>query len=1241
MRRITGDSILLTWQPEANKHNKIGILLITSLRLSHKPRPPHVTSEFRMTRKKKIILTTLGVVVFLMLISAALAPTVVKNWLTGQIQRSTGRAAHLQSLTFNPLTMTVRAEKFALDERSGGPFLSVGSFRASLSPLSLFRGAIILSRLDIEKPVAMVTRHAPNHYNFSDIIQRIQANSKPKSNREIHFSLNNISIIGGSLDFNDLATANGRRHTVRNFDIGIPFISDIPFLAEKYIDPKLSATVNGAHIVVNGKMKPFSKSLETSLHLKLDRLDLPELVAYSPVKPPITLSSGKFSLDSSILYRIYADKKPDLEINGLFRLDDLAINLNNGAKLLKLPLLEVSGAQLGILARNFIVGKIRFDAPELFVSRDKKGRWMYESLLSPVPENKAKTVKKNSAPASPPLSARIDSVAIGNGVVHINDALPTGGFSTRISGIALAVNNAGTAPGKAADYSLSLKIDNEADLASKGNFTAEPLELKTATKLTGLRIQKGWPYLAAYLASSPKGVLELSGDVNYSKKDGLRAEHAHLELKDLAAHYGVKEGFNLGSLAINNVSYLQSGNHLEIEGINLSRGSMSLSREMDGQLSLMTLLKPVSPRSPHAAVPGKAPKTAASAPFSYRLKQFHLDRFNLAFTDKSREGKPRFSVRNNTITLSNLNGPRFTAIPLRYSAIYGGNSPIRVSGQLSPLPFHFKGRIGVGRLPIRDFEDYFPDNLNVAVLDGKLDTAVTLDVGMKNGKPVGGFTGNVGIRSFHSIDTVEEQDLLKWESLQLDEFKGNLEPFSISMRQIALNGVYSRIIVFKNGTLNLQNLMEQPSPPPAQATSSPAMPVAAPGASPRPQPAAIKPKISIGSVTIQGGTLAFTDNHLPQQFSSTFYNLGGRISGMSSDDSRLADVDLRGNLENHSPLKITGNINPLRDDLFVDLKISFNDVELSPTTPYSGTYLGYTVEKGKLFLDLAYHIEHKQLRSDNKIFIDQFTFGDKVESKQATNLPVRLGLALLKDRKGEIHLDVPVTGRTDDPEFSVWGLVFQVIKNLLVKAATSPFSLLSSMFGEGKDLSTVEFAPGASAFTKEEMGKLDTLAKALADRPALKIELKGYVDREKDPEGYRVELLNRKMLNEKKLALARERDGSESQPLDMAPLSAAEYSRYLKLVYKKEKFPKPRNVLGLIKDLPDAEMKKLILANTAITNTDLQTLAQDRAAKVMDYLVKNGGIPAERIFLKKDDIGKAPEKASQTKSRVEMNAVAP
>jgi uncharacterized protein involved in outer membrane biogenesis len=1051
----------------------------------------------------------------------------------------------------------------------------------------------------------------------------------------------------------------GRKHTVRRLEIAIPFISNIPYLAEKYTDPRISAVVNGAPFSFAGKLKPLSKSLETSVRVGLKQLNLPQYIAYSPVKPLADLTSGKLTIDMDVNYRISADRKPELTVKGLVRLDDIRVNMENGQPLARLARLEARASSLEVFARQFEFETITLDGLELFVSRNGKGEWMYSRLLPPetadknadISEKKRENGNKNKQPL-----VLISSLACNNGTVHFSDAMPRGGFSTTVSEIGLAVKNFSTAPEKSAEYELSLVLDNDAVFNTDGTFSATPLTVTSSAKITGLKLQRSWPYLARYLTAPVKGTLDLSADLAFSKAEGLRIDHGSLSLKELSARYGMKEGFNLAHLQLNGGSFLQKENLLEIGEIRLTKGDISLSREKDGTISLLSLAArpqgslsgtPVNaaPLSTATASKKTAPDTSKSSrQLTYRLKQFRLDTLNLAFTDKTREEEPRFTLRNTSLTLVNLNGPKFTPASLRFTSTFGKETTLKASGVVTPLPFRYKGSMSVRRLPIRDFEAYVPDTFNFSVIGGNVDTAMNLDIVMKDGKPGGSFFGSAGVRDFHSIDTIDEEDLLKWESLQFDEIKGNLEPFNLSIHQVALNDVYSRIVVRKDGSLNLQDLVgkkEIPQPallPVTAATETPKTGAqkSAPSAVTAPTPR----QISVGSITIQNGTLSFTDNHLPQTFNSTFFNLGGRVSGLSSEESKFADVDLRGNLENHSPMQISGRLNPLRDDLFVDLKISFRDIDLSPITPYSGTYLGYTVDKGKLFLDLKYLIEKKQLNSENKVLIDQFTFGKKVESDKATNLPVRLAVALLKDRKGEIHLDLPVTGRTDDPKFSILSLIGQVLKNLLVKAATSPFALLSSMAGGGQDFSVIQFESGSSNLPAEEEQKLGQLAKALADRPGLKVEIKGFVDKTRDPEGYRQELLSRKLRNEKFLFLVKEQQVGVGDSAETVQILADEYSTLLKGVYRKEKFPKPRNAIGLIKDLPDIEMRKLIIANTVVGENELQALARERTAAVMNYMVIKGGLPPERLFQKNEDIYKAPEKDTVSRNRVEFNAIA-
>ena len=327
----------------------------------------------------------------------------------------------------------------------------------------------------------------------------------------------------------------------------------------------------------------------------------------------------------------------------------------------------------------------------------------------------------------------------------------------------------------------------------------------------------------------------------------------------------------------------------------------------------------------------------------------------------------------------------------------------------------------------------------------------------------------------------------------------------------------------------------------------------------------------------------------------------------------LGEVELRAKYDESAPLKITGKINPLGKDLYADLKVDFKDMDLTSVSPYSGRYAGYTIQKGQLSFQLQYLINQNKLDAKNSIFIDQFTFGDSVESPDATSLPVRLAVALLKDRNGEIHLDIPVSGELSDPKFSVGGIILQVIVNLLEKAATSPFALLGALFGSDEQLGYADFDPGSAVLTGDTIKKLDLLEKALHDRPALKMDIIGHADPEKDGAGLKQSLLLRRVKTQKIKELAGKSDNLSS--LESVTVTPEEYPLFLKRAYEAEKFPKPRNFIGFAKNLPVPEMEKLMLANLKVTEEDLKALAAERARAVQSYLLQSGQIEPERIFI--------------------------
>jgi hypothetical protein len=278
------------------------------------------------------------------------------------------------------------------------------------------------------------------------------------------------------------------------------------------------------------------------------------------------------------------------------------------------------------------------------------------------------------------------------------------------------------------------------------------------------------------------------------------------------------------------------------------------------------------------------------------------------------------------------------------------------------------------------------------------------------------------------------------------------------------------VIVNANGRLNLQDIVRQQEEAPTSLTRAAPTPApAAPEASAAGSGRGLE--ILIGHVTLQGGRVNYTDNFIKPNFSADVTEIGGNVGAFGTGSTEPAELSLAGKFDETAPLAIEGRINPIAPEKFVDIKAKADGIELTHLTPYSSKYAGYPIDKGILNLDVEYHLEEGKLTADNHIFIDQLTFGDKVESPDATTLPVTLAMALLKNGRGEIDVHIPVSGSLDDPQFSLGGVIAKAIMSAIVGIIASPFKLLAAAFGGGSDhggeLSYVEFAPGSATVTPE------------------------------------------------------------------------------------------------------------------------------------------------------------------------------
>jgi hypothetical protein len=553
----------------------------------------------------------------------------------------------------------------------------------------------------------------------------------------------------------------------------------------------------------------------------------------------------------------------------------------------------------------------------------------------------------------------------------------------------------------------------------------------------------------------------------------------------------------------------------------------------------------------------------------------------------------------------------------------------KIAGKFGIDPLLVDAKIDLNGIEIRPFEPYFTDKIRISVVSGTAKANGELAVKEEKKGPLVQYKGTVSLTNLASVDKETAESLLKMKSLHVRQLALNFNPASITASGVSMTDFYANIAVRADKTVNLQSIVVK-GPAPATPPEEPGRPAESKTVSARDEEVPIK----IDAVTLQGGSIRFRDDSVEPAFTSKLDHVGGRISGLSSKANSTADVELRGTYNNVAPLEITGKINPLSKDLYVDLKASFKDIDLTPASPYSGKYAGYMVDKGKLSFDVKYLIENRKLDSTNTVFIDQLTFGERVESPDATKLPVKLAVALLKDRKGQIKLDLPVTGSLDDPQFSVFRIILKIIVNLLTKAATAPFALIGAMFGGGEDLDYIEFDYGRASLNDAGMKKIAVINKILAEKTDLKMEIHGYADKERDRESLKQYLVQKKVRAQKLKDLMKK--SKESIDVDDVEIDPKEYEKYLRLAYKAEKFAKPRNMVGLEKTIPVPEMEKLMLTNTIVTEDNLHALARRRTSKVMEQILKSGQVDAGRMFIVDARSITPPKNEKLKESRVEF-----
>ncbi|MDO9179802.1 MAG: DUF748 domain-containing protein [Agitococcus sp.] len=703
-----------------------------------------------------------------------------------------------------------------------------------------------------------------------------------------------------------------------------------------------------------------------------------------------------------------------------------------------------------------------------------------------------------------------------------------------------------------------------------------------------------------------------------------------LSLKAFSAHQIALAGqtqslLQLPLLNINN--FRIEKNSLNTGRIALMGGEANLHRLKNGQNNWQQELTPLLTRATQPSTLKQQPVTSSPA-MSYHLGEVAINDFVIHAEDQEQQPVFKEQVTLKQVTVNpelDLKKPHQLDADLRL----GTGGEMRVVGQLQEAPLSVDAKLTINKLVLPPFAAYLKDVALLKLESGNLDVDGNIHF-QQQPKPQATFVGAVGVNDFAANDLKLNERFLAWKRLVASGMTWQLSPMSLRIKEVRADQPFSRIIIAPDKTINLEQIIAKESVSKEGITKNSQAVTVKPALA---NPTAAIP-IQIDKAIVSNGAMLFADLTLTPQFATGIQGLNGDIRGISTAANSHAQVSLQGRVDQYGKATIKGALNPFSPDKNTDMSVKFDNLELTTLTPYSSKFAGYRIDKGKLSLDLNYKVANRQLVAANKIVLNQLTLGERVDSPEAKNLPIRLAIALLKDSNGVIDLDIPITGSLDDPQFRIAPIVWQAIVNVVTKVATAPFRFIAGLVGGGEDMDSMAFTVGQAELSNEVITKLTTIADALNKRPSLRLDLRAVFDEVADAQALKNAKFSH-VLNQRMAKGSQELSVLEALYVEAKGSELLKQQRVLQLKPVANKEAKEKLVL-------DVENYRLALRNQLIdlqdvSAGDLRQLALDRAKAMRTQLIDKLHIDEGRVFVLEPEAGKVNDKQTVV-STVSVNA---
>ncbi|MEC4889765.1 MAG: DUF748 domain-containing protein [Nitrospira sp.] len=889
-------------------------------------------------------------------------------------------------------------------------------------------------------------------------------------------------------------------------------------------------------------------------------------------------------------------------------IDGLEIREPDQTPLLGFEQFSVNVHAKTLLLRAYAFEEIRLVMPFVSMKVSAEGKMNLLGLLPP-PQPGAEAAGGSKKPsgggASVPLE--IGLLTIERGIVEFRDESKPKPFELSIVPIQISLRNFTTVRGGENAYAFTAEIGKGESLAWEGRVSLEPVESDGKLSLSGVRLRPLAQYVQDRVGFEVRqGQLSIGGQYHIDLKGeapNIVVSDGTLSIIDLAIGEKGADApvVSIPSFAIDGLGVDVLKKQVAAVHVHSAGARFEVWINPGGVLNYQQLF--AASGEPERAAGKQQTEAAAVAapehPWSIDIKEVVLNNYRAIFEDRTLERPSHLEIDGFDLTVKGLKLPLRQALGVDVAFKLNQAGRVGAKGSVTVDPLTADLDLNVKEVGLRPFQPYLDPFADIDVRDGVLELGGKLHIAKEHSRsPFLTYQGNLAVNRVSITDRQDFDELLSWRRLGLNRVVLDVEPTSVKIGEVVLQEPAVSLVVQSDGTLNLAQIAKHP---PLESSAQPVKPAPEKPAKPVP--------VNIEAVKLINASATFRDRSIQPAVKVGISELTGSIKGLSSRELAKAEVLLTGKVDRVAPLQIKGQINPLSEDAYTDLAVKFENVDLLAASSYAGKYAGYPITKGKLFLDLAYKIAKKELAGENKVLIDQLTFGGKTESPDATSLPVPLAVALLKDRKGQIDVDLPVRGNLDDPDFKYGRVLLNTLLNLLGKVATSPLSLVGALIGgSGDELRFVEFPAGRSEWGEAETKKLAALVTVLTERPGLSLDITGAADRQAD----RRVLAERQLREQLRQAKLKEAGGSDREVKPDSPLPAEEEASLVAARFAQQ-FP---SAGASEKPAPSvSEMKARLLEAMVVEEAALRLLARERAERIREWLIQEGEIGEARIFL--------------------------